>query len=110
MVVAVYHDGVIAVGDSYREVFAAAAEQGIAKPLTLRVPTAEEATAVFPPCFPLAANERPRPLPLQATGRPLVADGDAGTVPQRRVAPDRLLCGFGCRREFNRAKRSLSPM
>jgi broad specificity phosphatase PhoE len=50
-VVAVSHDGVIAVGDSYREVFAAAAAQGIAEPLTLRVPNAEEANAVFPSVF-----------------------------------------------------------
>ena len=50
-VVAVYHDGVVAVGDSYREVFAAAAAQGISEPLTLRVPTAEEANAVFPSVF-----------------------------------------------------------
>ena len=49
-VVAAYHDGVVAVGDSYREVFAAAAK-GIAEPLTLRVPTADEANAVFPSVF-----------------------------------------------------------
>ena len=49
-VVAVYHDGVVAVGDSYREVFAAAAARGITEPLT-RVPTTEEATAVFPSVF-----------------------------------------------------------
>ena len=46
-VVAVYHDDVVAVGDSYREVLAAAAARGIAEPLTLRVPTAEEANAVL---------------------------------------------------------------
>ena len=51
-VVAVYHDKVIAIGDSYREVFAAAAAQGVLEPLTLRVPTAEEANAVFPTVFP----------------------------------------------------------
>ena len=56
-VVAVYHDGVVAVGDSYREVFAAAAAQGIAEPLTLRVPTAEEANAVFPSVFSLTRRE-----------------------------------------------------
>ena len=50
-VVAVYGGAVVAVGDSYREVFAAAAAQGIAAPLTLRVPTAEEANAVFPSVF-----------------------------------------------------------
>lgn len=56
-VVAVYRDGVVAVGDSYREVFAAAAAQGIAEPLTLRVPTAEEASAVFPSVFSLTRLE-----------------------------------------------------
>lgn len=50
-VVAVSHDGVVAVGDSYREVFAAAAAQGITGPLTFRVPTSEEAFAVFPSVF-----------------------------------------------------------
>lgn len=47
----------VAVGDSYREVFAAAAAQGIAEPLTLRVPTAEEANAVFPSVFSLTRRE-----------------------------------------------------
>lgn len=50
-VIAVHHDAVVAVGDSNREVFATAAAQGIARPLTLRVPTPEEATAVFPSVF-----------------------------------------------------------
>ena len=50
-VVAVYHDGVVAVGDSYQEVLAAAAAQGIAEPLTLRIPAAEAANALFPSVF-----------------------------------------------------------
>jgi hypothetical protein len=51
-VVAVYDEHVVAVGDSYREVFAAVAAQRFKhEPLTLRVPTTEEANAVFPSVF-----------------------------------------------------------
>ena len=51
-VIAVYQDRMIAVGDTYREVFAATKAQGIAgEPFTMRVPTADEAHAVFPSVF-----------------------------------------------------------
>jgi hypothetical protein len=52
-VIAVYQGRLIAVADSYREVFAAAKSQGIAgEPFSMRVPTSEEANAVFPSVFP----------------------------------------------------------
>ena len=52
-VIAVYQGRLIAVADSYREVFAATKAQGIsAEPFTLRVPAGEEAHAVFPSVFP----------------------------------------------------------
>jgi hypothetical protein len=52
-VIAVYQNRLIAVADSYREVFEAAKAQGIAdEPFTLRVPMADEANAVFPSVFP----------------------------------------------------------
>lgn len=52
-VIGVYQNRLIAVADSYREVFEAAKAQGIAEePFTLRVPTADEANAVFPSVFP----------------------------------------------------------
>jgi hypothetical protein len=51
-VIAVYQDRLIAVGDTYREVFDAASSRGIAgEPFTMRVPTADEAHAVFPSVF-----------------------------------------------------------
>ena len=51
-VIAVYKDRLIAVGDTYREVFDATRARGIAdEPFTMRVPTAEEAHAVFPSVF-----------------------------------------------------------
>lgn len=52
-VIAVYRGQVVAVGDSYREVLAAASAQGIREtPFTLRVPNADEVNAVFPSVFP----------------------------------------------------------
>ena len=52
-VIAVYQGRLIAVADSYREVFDAVKAQGIpAEPFTMRVPTADEANAVFPSVFP----------------------------------------------------------
>ena len=52
-VIAVHEGRLVAVGDAYREVFAAATAQGIAeKPFTLRVPTIDEVNAVFPSVFP----------------------------------------------------------
>jgi len=52
-VIGVYNGRLIAVGDDYRDVFAAAAKQGIKqKPFTLRVPMADEVNAVFPSVFP----------------------------------------------------------
>ena len=52
-VIAVFQDRLIAVADSYREVFEAAKALGITgAPFTLRVPTADEANAVFPSVFP----------------------------------------------------------
>jgi hypothetical protein len=52
-VIGVYQNRLIAVADSYREVFEAAKTQGIAEqPFTLRVPTTDEANAVFPSVFP----------------------------------------------------------
>jgi hypothetical protein len=51
-VIAVYRGRLIAVGDTYREVFEAAKAQGIVdEPFTMRVPTADEAQAVFPSIF-----------------------------------------------------------
>jgi hypothetical protein len=51
-VIAVYRGRLIAVGDTYREVFDAARAQGVAdEPFTMRVPTADEAHAVFPSVF-----------------------------------------------------------
>jgi hypothetical protein len=52
-VIAVYQGRLIAVGDTYREVFDAAKAQGIMEePFTMRVPTTDEARAVFPSVFP----------------------------------------------------------
>jgi Family of unknown function (DUF5678) len=52
-VIAVYRDRLIAVGDTYREVFDATKAHGITEePFTMRVPTADEAHAVFPSVFP----------------------------------------------------------
>jgi nicotinic acid phosphoribosyltransferase len=52
-VIAVYQGRLIAVADSYREAFEAAKAQGIAgEPFTMRVPTGDEANAVFPSVFP----------------------------------------------------------
>lgn len=52
-VIAVYQGRLISVGDSYREVFAAATAQGIEeKPFTMRVPNSDEVNAVFPSVFP----------------------------------------------------------
>lgn len=52
-VVAVYEGRLVAVGDSYREVFEAVKAQGITgEPFTMRVPTTDEANAVFPSVFP----------------------------------------------------------
>jgi hypothetical protein len=51
-VVAVYQNRLIAVGDTYREVFDATKAQGIeAEPFTMRVPTTDEACAVVPSVF-----------------------------------------------------------
>jgi hypothetical protein len=51
-VIAVYQGRLIAVGDTYREVFDATKASGIAEePFTMRVPTADEARAVFPSVF-----------------------------------------------------------
>jgi hypothetical protein len=51
-VIAVYQGNLIAVGDTYREVFDAAKARGITdEPFTMRVPTADEAHAVFPSVF-----------------------------------------------------------
>src|SRR5260370_27966766 len=48
-VIAVYQGRLIAVGDTYREVFEATKARGIAEePFTMRVPTPDEAHAVFP--------------------------------------------------------------
>jgi hypothetical protein len=52
-VIAVYHGRLIAVGETYREVFDATKAHGISEePFTMRVPTADEAHAVFPSVFP----------------------------------------------------------
>jgi hypothetical protein len=52
-VIAVYRGRLIAVGDTYREVFDATKAGGITEePFTMRVPTADEAHAVFPSVFP----------------------------------------------------------
>jgi len=52
-VIAVYDGRLIAVGDTYREVFEAARAQGVpGEPFTMRVPTPDEAHAVFPSVFP----------------------------------------------------------
>jgi len=52
-VIAVYRGRLIAVGDTYREVFDATKARGITEePFTMRVPTADEAHAVFPSVFP----------------------------------------------------------
>jgi hypothetical protein len=51
-VIAVYQDCVITVGNTYREVLDAAKARGIAEPFTMRVPTIDEARAVFPSVFP----------------------------------------------------------
>jgi hypothetical protein len=51
-VIAVYRGRLIAVGDTYREVFDATKARGIAEePFTMRVPTTDEARAVFPSVF-----------------------------------------------------------
>jgi hypothetical protein len=51
-VIAVYQGRLLAVAGSYREVFEAAKAQGSAgEPFTMRVPTSDEATAVFPTVF-----------------------------------------------------------
>ena len=48
-VIAVYNGRLIAVGDSYREVFDAVRKQGLKEtPFTLRVPTSDQVNAVFP--------------------------------------------------------------
>jgi uncharacterized protein YlzI (FlbEa/FlbD family) len=48
-VIGVHQGHLIAVRDSYREVFDAAKAQGFnEKPFTMRVPTTDEANAVFP--------------------------------------------------------------
>ena len=49
-VIAVFQDRVIAVADTYAQVFEAAKAQGIPEPFTMRVPTADDA-AVFPSVF-----------------------------------------------------------
>ena len=52
-VIAVYRGRLIAVGHTYREVFDATRRHGITEePFTMRVPTADEAHAVFPSVFP----------------------------------------------------------
>jgi len=51
-VIAVYQDRLIAVGNTYREVLDVAKARGIAEPFTMRVPTTDEARAVFPSVFP----------------------------------------------------------
>ncbi|MDW8308174.1 MAG: DUF5678 domain-containing protein [Verrucomicrobiales bacterium] len=52
-VIAVHRGRLLAVADTYREVLAAAKAQGLSEqPFTMRVPTAEEAHAVFPSVFP----------------------------------------------------------
>jgi hypothetical protein len=52
-VISVYEGRLIAVGDTYREVFDATKARGIMEePFTMRVPTADEAHAVFPSVFP----------------------------------------------------------
>jgi len=52
-VIAVYQGRLVAVADSYRDVFAAAKAQGVTgEPFTMRVPTSDEASAVFPSVFP----------------------------------------------------------
>jgi len=51
-VIAVYQGRLVAVGDTYREVFDATRARGIAEePFTMRVPTIDEARAVFPSVF-----------------------------------------------------------
>jgi len=51
-VIAVYQGRLIAVGDTYRQVFDATKARGIAEePFTMRVPTTDEARAVFPSVF-----------------------------------------------------------
>ena len=66
-VIAVYHGRLVAVGDTYREVFAAAAQQGIVeRPLTLRVPTADEVNAVFHSVFPKFMQQLCKRLPKGA--------------------------------------------
>jgi hypothetical protein len=51
--IAVYQGRLIAVGDTYREVFETAKTQGITdEPFTMRVPTADETQALFPSVFP----------------------------------------------------------
>jgi hypothetical protein len=48
-VIAVYQGRLLAVGDTYREVFDATKARGITEePFTMRVPTTDEARAVFP--------------------------------------------------------------
>ncbi len=52
-VIAVYQGRLIAVADTYGEVFAATKAQGVTgEPFTMRVPTSDEANAVFPSVFP----------------------------------------------------------
>ena len=47
-VIAVYRNKLIAVGDSYKEVYAAAREQGIKeRPFAMEVPTAEDLDAIL---------------------------------------------------------------
>jgi hypothetical protein len=51
-VIAVYQGRLIAVADTYREVFEVTKARGIAEePFTMRVPTRDEADAVFPSVF-----------------------------------------------------------
>jgi len=51
-VIAVYQGRLIAVGDTYRQVFDATKARGIAEePFTMRVTTTDEARAVFPSVF-----------------------------------------------------------
>ena len=46
--IAVYRNKLIAVGDSYKEIFAAAEKQGVKEPpLTMEVPTIEDVEAIL---------------------------------------------------------------